>query len=193
MHRRDLPHPATPDALYVSLAYILYKGGGRVATRVPKPRPIPRSSLPYPQKPLVVCVFSFSFLGHVADNDAQDPAVDEEEAQRGEPQARDEGAAAQELEPEALLQPGALGRDPEGQGGAGEGRAAQQGGAREVERQEDHVPEEVLPAPPVSQSVSQRGCFLLLKEREEMEREEREEEEEEGRAERRSPGSCTPC
>lgn len=83
-------------------------------------------------------------VSHVADDDAQDPAVDEKKGQRRQPQARRKGAAAEELELEPLLQPRALSRDPEGKHGEPAQRPAQQGRAREVQRQEDHVPEEVL-------------------------------------------------
>lgn len=82
--------------------------------------------------------------GPVADDDAQDPAICGEEGERGEPEPREEGALPQELELVALLEPGALGADPEQKGRDAEPGVAEEGGAGEVERQEHHVPEEVL-------------------------------------------------
>ena len=82
--------------------------------------------------------------GPVDDDDAEYPAVDEEEGQGGEPEAREEGAGAEELELVALAEPGGLVEGPEEEGGEAEPGGAQHGGGGEVEGEEDHVPEEVL-------------------------------------------------
>jgi len=81
---------------------------------------------------------------NIANDDAQNPAVHEEEAERGEPETRQEGALSQELELVPLLEPHALGRNPEGQGRDAQRLVPQEGRLGKVEREEDHVPEKVL-------------------------------------------------
>jgi|SRR3569833_246333 len=83
---------------------------------------------------------AYSLDGYIAYHDAQDPAVHEEEAQRGQPQARDESADAEELKLVPLLQPEGLGADPEPEGREAEELAAQEGRARQVDGEEDQIP-----------------------------------------------------
>lgn len=93
--------------------------------------------------------------GHIADDEAQDAAVDQEEGERRQPQAGDVRAPAQELESEALLQPRRLGGHPQRRGGEAQRSAPQEAGAGQIQRQEDHVPQEVLRL-----RSSSAQCFL---------------------------------
>lgn len=85
---------------------------------------------------------------HVADDDTQDPAVHQEEAQRREPEARQEGAPAQELQLVALLQPQRLRRNPQRQRGDAQPLVPEERRPGQVQREQHHVPEEVLRARP---------------------------------------------
>lgn len=65
--------------------------------------------------------------GPIPDDDAQDPAIDEEESERGAPEPRGEGGQAEELELVGLLEPDGLGQDPSGEGGEAEGGGGEEG------------------------------------------------------------------
>ena len=86
----------------------------------------------------------FLFPANVRYDDAQYHGVGEEEEEAGEPEAGDKCRLAEEFELEGLMQPEALGGEPEGSGGPAEGGTGEEGRGGEVEREEDHVPEEVL-------------------------------------------------
>jgi len=85
-----------------------------------------------------------ALAANVRDDDAQDPAVDEEEKYAAGPQSWDEGRAAEKFELVALLKPECLADDPQDAGGDAKGGFGEEGGRWEVEWQENDVPEEVL-------------------------------------------------
>ncbi len=99
---------------------------------------------PAPHLMAIVHSQCLAWGSNIADNDAQNPAVDEEEQEARQPQSGQEGAPPHKLKLEALLEPQGLGGDPEDQRRDAERLVAQKRGPREVQREEGHVPEEVL-------------------------------------------------
>ena len=88
--------------------------------------------------------WSSRLTGTIADDDTQNPAVDQEKAKRGKPKPRIERANAQELELISLLQPSSLRNNPEQQSRDAEFPISQEGRIGEVDWQENHIPQEVL-------------------------------------------------